>query len=642
MESGLEIITRIQDILSNSTQTHGDSVFEDSWFRRRHIKSSSEEFVDLDILIDSLITENVHLLSVSVQFTGKSCIAFNFESAQKTDDTNGFYIELENGDGFWIPRLPQKRAYDALGHVVDEDIVQWELRRNNGQVELLIEGDSDDRIEFSVLFFSKDSNITIHDILNPTDIERKTVRSYHFYYTAGHTQFWDCYINGRIYEKRFTAYKKYRWFCEQCSFQFYNHLRYLYLQTGKCLYHCLCEIIAYSILVAYRRQLPGHGLWTDLNEIHFRFRLDGVELLLRFFQQNKRPVFWETAVTAVSSVLSFGDSLNNNGVWFLHDSLEAKEEYRKKHYREGFVNSRFLGKSKSNTLCLNTHIQTLNILHLFRRIDAKDEYANYLHRGTDSLLSALDTQNGELGYRLIYQTRDFLQQKLMRQKNRIIRKCYHRYMLLLRKYILPVIKKFFPRLYMPDGFIERDLCAGGVNEFYHFFTLRDLVILYSQSRDPKLYPLIEKSIRYTCESQYLQFYFKEIDHRANIMIETLWLFFLVSQDKSILSYLKECLSLLTQEGINLTADIFSNSFFAEPVFIVKTGNPQVVVFTNPTDGPLKACLFNPTSDDQTLNLEIPEKSEIHLCRSADKDVLSQGGQIVLPAGNHFEIYMKRF
>jgi hypothetical protein len=35
---------------------------------------------------------------------------------------------------------------------------------------------------------------------------------------------------------------------------------------------------------------------------------------------------------------------------------------------------------------------------------------------------------------------------------------------------------------MPNGYIERDLCATALSGGYHFVTLRDVALLYAESR----------------------------------------------------------------------------------------------------------------------------------------------------------------
>jgi hypothetical protein len=66
-------------------------------------------------------------------------------------------------------------------------------------------------------------------------------------------------------------------------------------------------------------------------------------------------------------------------------------------------------------------------------------------------------------------------------ENRILGKIYWR------------VQQLFPRLVHTNGFIERDLTLSFASDRYHIINLKDLLLLYKQTKLKWLRPIIEKS-----------------------------------------------------------------------------------------------------------------------------------------------------
>jgi len=176
------------------------------------------------------------------------------------------------------------------------------------------------------------------------------------------------------------------------------------------------------------------------------------------------------------------ERLDDGSLWFLHDTIEHSKSH---HFK-----STLFGKTSGNSLCINTHVQALTVLHrLHLAIPEKKIYAEMFEKGARALRRVLNYEPGEAVYRLLmfwvmkYKTRSEAHSIWGRLKNslegRIIRRIYW------------LVRRQFPRLVQPGGFIERDLTRTFALDSYHITNLKDLLTLYQQEPFIWLRPYIE-------------------------------------------------------------------------------------------------------------------------------------------------------
>ena len=280
--------------------------------------------------------------------------------------------------------------------------------------------------------------------------------------------------------------------------------------------------------------LPANGRWrpgsgTDTMETHTRLHDDGIYLLLLQYEKTGRKSFLEKACCAADYLITLIDRLQNGNIWLLHDTLETNLQDCSSYYK-GFFKSGAFGKSPSNTLCLNTHIWTLIVLRKLNDIDGRGVYDDCLKAGTDALKEVLEARRGTAAFYMFYKTRDLLVRRFSKNAHKRTKEILRRYDKLLKKHILPCLKKKYPRLNMPNGYIERDLCASALSDGYHFITLRDLLMLYNQTRLEWLGAIIKKSVDYSIETG-LARYTACFDPRATVILEIISLFSYTVDDR---------------------------------------------------------------------------------------------------------------
>jgi hypothetical protein len=309
-------------------------------------------------------------------------------------------------------------------------------------------------------------------------------------------------------------------------------------------------------------------------------------------------VFIEKARLAMDYLISIADRLKDGNPWFLHDSLETNEQDRRLFYKR-FLHSTAFGKSVSNTLCLNTHIWSLALLIRLARLGAGQRYLQIAEKGIEALRQVLSARPAEWSYKLIYGLRDMLLRlSVLTGRGGLSIKVYTNFM---RKVLVPVCKKLFPRILMPNGYIERDLTSVHVSFIYFLVNLKDLLILYRYFPVDWLKAVITQSVFYAHRSGFVRFMARKDPRVRNfediLLLAVAWL-----NDARFLSWLSEYMRLSGSKSYPLSADGLAHSAIADWKHTFGSSNPAVEVFT--LAGPERPLLLlvNPTEKTQTVKL----------------------------------------
>ena len=287
----------------------------------------------------------------------------------------------------------------------------------------------------------------------------------------------DCYIHiahGHIYESRF-AWPHQRKICSEND----AHAMFVALTgwlrgRGLSIAEPLRQQVLLSVLA--RQGEDGgwrHGEWTEHNESHYRLHCSAMHLLMDALDEGDDPALL-TALTRAASFVAQGRDVLECGTWLLHDELELSETA----LRSGpgrWLRSTALGKSPSNLLVLNSHLDTT--VALDRYADACDDrqYAPVVASANQATEAVLALRPAEMLYRLLFQTigLSFLPTDRARALpvwKRALKRLGWKHLIPL----LPRIKHRFPRLVMPGGYIDRELSAIGFAHDYHAVNLMDL------------------------------------------------------------------------------------------------------------------------------------------------------------------------
>ena len=299
---------------------------------------------------------------------------------------------------------------------------------------------------------------------------------------------WRYLINGSIYDPRHEAPIGKRFKCQQCAYAWWTYFHFLHQHTKKLFYKVLRDEIAFTVMLD--QGVDGgwrHGCWYEDMECHARFLLDGVHLLLSQHDQTGGRHWLSAAECAMDFYLKhMSEELADGSLWFLHDTVEDRRPH---HFA-----SRVLGKSDPNSLCLNTHVQALTVLlRLVEYAEVGDRFQPMVGKGLQALKLALQLNGGGFLYKKMMNwifRQEFRTQTASRWK---------RCMRPLRVSVYWFLRKQYPRLVQPCGFIERDLSLCFASHGYHVLNLKDLLVLYSQTGFDWLVPCIEGGIKYIQE-----------------------------------------------------------------------------------------------------------------------------------------------
>lgn len=546
----------LNQFLMESSISSGDILFEDKLFRRCRLQVEPCDNTSIDILTDSVLSSRVHHHFCSCHSKSQNGITFIFENSKIIENSKGIFV-LEDGSFgmMWFPKGPVLRVYDNQERIISSRQSYFITETQDSCVRLAIPESSDGRIEFPVLRFETDREVFLDEINNSSQIEELKVTKAGWFFYEKINDVWDYFIGGYIYKTRHKSVSR-AWRCQQQANTLYNYVNYLGEKTRKTIYSVLCDIIAYSIMIS----LPEDGRWrqgaaTDVMETHTRHQLEGIHLLLSYNEKTHQQVFLEKAQQAMDYLISLSDKLADGSVWFLHDSLESNAEDYALRYEDSFQTMAF-GKSTTNTLCLNTHLWTLIALYRMNQIKPESRYRECYESGVKSLRTVLQSRRGWLLYWLVYRLWDFLVSCSLRTKRRFINKLRWKYDQILRNNILPRLKKKFPRLYMPNGFIERDLGCSVHSNGYHFINIRDLMLFYVQAPQPWLLPIIKKSVHYTIHGPLVKF-ISDNEPRTMKILEVINLY-AEFVDKSYVSYMAEYLYFFQSIGNAFPADVLSH------------------------------------------------------------------------------------
>ena len=402
-------------------------------------------------------------------------------------------LNFENdGDNslIWIPQIYSQICLDNFQRISlsnkNTPLYSWTWLPNN-QLKIKDLVETRGITVIPVVVFEKVEKEFFRKCQSVDGSESRLYLKSNWFYASRPNDIWNYLINGGVYDPRADSTIKKQFKCQQCANAWWNYFGFLFKKTQNKIYDFLQNEIACSVLIGISPQGEwGHGFWSDDLETHSRFHLDGIHLLLSQYEKTGDTVWMDAAEKGMGFVTEFlAEQLADRNIWFLHDTLELKKKPR--------IKSELLGKSIGNSLCINTHVQTLSVLYrLFNLLPDKQKYVDAFDKGIRALRLVFEHQPGEFIYRFVlewltkYNSLKRSPKRSIQVKNAII----HRF---LAKIYWPIVR-FFPRIIHPSGFIERDLTLSMLSDRYHVINLKDLLTIYHQQPTEWLRPYIIKGM----------------------------------------------------------------------------------------------------------------------------------------------------
>ncbi|GAB6066986.1 hypothetical protein JCM13664_03040 [Methylothermus subterraneus] len=406
---------------------------------------------------------------------------------------------LEGKENFWVPRLPMARRLDSQGHVLEETAAPLSgLALDDSGLTLSLAPPEDFVTDLIIWRLTPRLHQELTDL---TPIETQA-----YFLWGSHTQYRkpaDLYlhlIHGFVYENR-ASWPKYWKICsENDAHALYVLFSGLERATGKTLYRLFKRQLILSVLS--RQAEDGgfyHGEWTDAMESHFRLHTSALHLLLDAYEEKLDASIATALERGVEFLLRHAERLES-GLWFLHDSLElTAESMRQSPFQ--WLPCRAFGKSASNMLVLNTHLDTTVAVDRGARQLEKSAWqkaVNEANRTTETILAATPAT---WLYRLVFGP---IALSFLPSERAAALPIWQRALKRLGwKYLIPYfhhLKCRFPRLVMPGGYLDRALCLKGISTAYQAINVMDLVRLQARFPQLKLRPYIDDAVAFTYRS----------------------------------------------------------------------------------------------------------------------------------------------
>lgn len=393
----------------------------------------------------------------------------------------------------WVPHLPVLRTLDACGRITAETEASLAgLAIGDGETSANLIVGPGQILDCVIWKFDPAEPGSIgaepsREFFNTQVIERQP-----FFIYASHTtircaaDFYQHLIHGIVFGACW-AWPKRRKICDELD-ALALHMIAVALQraTEKRIYHLLRRQIVLAVL--QRQDEDGgfrHGEWTEEYESHNRLINGAAQLFANEFELAPEPAVRQALKRATAYISQQVDH-TSAGAWLLHDSLERSEEGMR-HYPFGWLRSRWMGKSPTNLLILNTHIDGMLTLARYRSVCGDNAHDALFSSAENCLRELLSARPADWIFRpllamIALSLLPRAEQQRLPPAMRALKRLGWRYLAPRWHKIL----RFFPRLLMPGGYIERSLGQAGFAHRYHGVHLMDFErLLGCEAVDPQ-------------------------------------------------------------------------------------------------------------------------------------------------------------
>jgi hypothetical protein len=400
---------------------------------------------------------------------------------------------------YWIPQPPMLRRLDKAGHILSHrkaDIACFDISTSGLEIRLeLLSGYALDLVVWRLPAAETDLLSSLKK-LNSLESQRYFLLSSHTAYSRPADLYLHL-VHGDIYENHEVWPKYWRICSELDAYSLYVTLNGLERATGKCLYTLLKIQVVHSVIA--RQAKDGgwyHGEWTGAMESHYRLVNAAILMLAAYLEQHKDKTARKSLEKAAAFIAARAHRLDV-GAWFMHDSLEADAQSMRE-YPFAWSTSTALGKEVTNMLILNTHLDSSVALDRYAEATQDSQYQSLVGSAKDSAMAVLMLRPCEWLYRLIFEILDLtLLPKQAAERLPLPKRMIKR---IGWKYIAPSLhrlKALFPRLVMPNGFIDRSLCQKGFSTRYQSVHVWDLVRYIRRFPDDDIASVLKLALEYT-------------------------------------------------------------------------------------------------------------------------------------------------
>lgn len=390
---------------------------------------------------------------------------------------SGGYLGRSSTTGkscFWLPQLPLIRQINQDSQILSEQLSSFSgFSWSEQGASFSMQAPENKVIDFIIWRFSTETlTEEVHSML-PSEAQGYFLWGSHGCINKP-ADLYRHLIYGAVYDLRYSWPHNKKCFSENEAHALYTVFSGLEKTTGKVIYRYFQQQLVLSLI---QRQADDgawyHGMWTDSSECHYRLHTSGVHLLMDEFQRTGCPQVKASLQKAVAFLSRMTDQLDC-GIWFLHDSLELSVQAMNSGPFKWIAN-KTLGKSVSNMLVLNTHLDTTIAIDRYGRITGDKQYQDLVLSALKSTHAVLGLNSADWLYKPLFWAIGLTmlpteQASKLSFPVRAIKRFAADY--LIKK--LPDIKARYPRLVMPNGYIDRELSLRTWAIDYQTINLMDL------------------------------------------------------------------------------------------------------------------------------------------------------------------------
>jgi hypothetical protein len=412
-----------------------------------------------------------------------------------TDDRLGTLLtdaRREDSSALWLPRESVVGRMDRHGRLKtfdDASVESWWEVKDAPTLHLRLEADDQATVYWPMVVFFDVAPELGSDLFELDDAEQIRLVKSDWFDASSPADLWKHFIDGSVFDPRDAGQGRFR--CQQCAYAWWSYLEGLHRRSGKKHYRSLARAVAWS--VRFDLEPDGswhHGFWNEEPEVHSRMLWDGVRLLLSEHEAAPHAELLATAKkVATFAVENLTQELDDNRLWFLHDSVEEVRPLR--------VFFPVLGRTEQNSLCLNTHVQALCVLAQMKRVGGTDgdHFQDVYRRGLAALeaVLGLDFGTGPLNFVDRLLPRLFACKVPHTFAERVLR--FLTFRLLVGAYWWA--RERSGSLVFPSGYLDRDVGLTMLADEYHIVNLKDLVELSLVHPSRVVQRVITDAMRFT-------------------------------------------------------------------------------------------------------------------------------------------------
>lgn len=525
-------------------------------------------------------------------------------------DLGGYLAKPKNSVGkvLWIPIIPKQFKLNSQQQILDEkpaELISISWQKENGSITFSAQTDT----EFYFVIWRFPFSIIDAGLLTLNSIESQQYFLWGSHaYVSKPSDLYRHLIFGSVYDLRYSWPQNKRCFSENEAHALYTIYSGLEKSTGKSIYRCFQLQLVLSVI--HRQSDDGgwyHGMWTDDAECHYRLHTSGIHMLLDEYTRSKCPTVKIALEKAVNFLSKTTDQLVC-GAWFLHDSLELTEAAMNKGPFRWIAN-KTLGKRVSNMLVLNTHLDSTIAINRYAKLTGDSQYDELIASALHSTRTVLSLKPAEWLYKPLFWAIGLTMLPTETAKRlplpiRAIKRIASEYLIKM----LPDIKARFPRLVMPNGYIDRELSLRTWAIDYQTINLMDLC-RYARAFPGQLDDsILEKALEFTQTSGLIKRY-QELpsgkQYAPGFWVEALYYRCLSKPDMKYRQWLAEGIIQNKVSGLGFSPSLMGTNGEAVPfekqIQLAEINNPWISIANLSYDEAIEYLLINLSEQEVTIS-----------------------------------------